>query len=131
MYLLDTNICIALKQEHPAAIDQFSRKWPQCYISTFVLAELYRGAYDSRRVAEQLTQLEQMLNLLTVIPFDQLAAEEFGKICAELRQIGKPTQKMDALIAATARSRGDILVTHNTKDFENIPHLQIEDWLIS
>ena len=45
--------------------------------------------------------------------------------------MGKPTGEIDALIAAVARSRGDIVVTHNTQDFENIPQLQLEDWLIN
>ncbi len=36
---------------------------------------------------------------------------------------------LEAAIAPVARSRGDILVTHNTRDFINIPGLQLEDWL--
>jgi tRNA(fMet)-specific endonuclease VapC len=43
--------------------------------------------------------------------------------------IGKPTGELDALIAAVARSRNDILVTNNIKDFINIPNLQLENWL--
>jgi len=54
---------------------------------------------------------------------------EFGKIQSELRRIGKPTGLMDAAIAAIARSRQDIIVTANVRDFENIPNLQIENWL--
>ena len=61
--------------------------------------------------------------------FDSRAAIEFGKIQGELRRMGRPTGEMDSLIGAVARSRGDILVTHNTRDFENIPNLQLEDWL--
>lgn len=54
---------------------------------------------------------------------------EFGKIQAELRRKGRPTGDLDALIAAVARSRQDILVTHNTRHFINIDGLQLEDWL--
>ena len=56
-------------------------------------------------------------------------SEEFGKIQAELRRIGRPTGVLDAVIAAVARSRGDTLITHNTRDFINIPALQLENWL--
>jgi tRNA(fMet)-specific endonuclease VapC len=69
--------------------------------------------------------------LLIVESFDVKAAEEFGKIQSELRQMGKPTGEIDIMIAAVARSRQDILVTHNTRDFENIPNLQLDDWLIT
>lgn len=57
------------------------------------------------------------------------AAIEFGKIQRQLRQIGKPTGEIDAFVAAVARSREDILVTNNVRDFENIPNLQLENWL--
>lgn len=36
---------------------------------------------------------------------------------------------MDMLIAATAKAEGMTLVTHNTKEFERIPGLLIEDWV--
>ncbi|GAA6618599.1 hypothetical protein NUACC26_044100 [Scytonema sp. NUACC26] len=62
-------------------------------------------------------------------PFDLNAAMEFGKIQSELRQIGKPTGELDALVAAVARSRQSLLVTNNIKDFENIPNLQLDNWL--
>jgi hypothetical protein len=41
----------------------------------------------------------------------------------------KLTGELDALIAAVARSSEDTVVTHNIKDFHNIPNLQLEDWL--
>ena len=130
MYLLDTNICIALNQEHPAALSQFEQKGDECYISTLVLAELYKGVYCSQRVAKNLAKLENLLSVLAILPFDDAAAEEFGKLQGELRCIGRPTGEIDAMIAAVARIRSDIVVTHNTKDFKNIPRLQLEDWLM-
>jgi tRNA(fMet)-specific endonuclease VapC len=45
--------------------------------------------------------------------------------------MGKPTGEIDAMIAAVARSRGDIVVTDNTRHFENIPGLELENWLMS
>lgn len=43
--------------------------------------------------------------------------------------MGRPTGEIDALLGAVARSRGDIVVTNNTRHFENIPRLQLENWL--
>lgn len=129
MYLLDTNICIALNQAQPTATAQFEDKGAECYLSTLVLAELYKGVYCSQRLTENLATLERLLSLLVVVPFDRLAAEKFGKIQGYLRRIGKPTGEVDAMIAAVALSRGDIVVTNNIRDFENIPDIQLQNWL--
>lgn len=129
MYLLDTNICIALNQSLPTAVAQFEEKGDECYIPTLVLAELYKGVYCSQQVAQNLAKLDRLLNLLEVTQFDQPAAEEFGKIQGELRKMGRPTGEIDALIAAVARARGDIVVTNNTRHFQNIPGLHLENWL--
>jgi tRNA(fMet)-specific endonuclease VapC len=49
MYLLDTNICIALIKEKPVPKRIFDGKAIECYISTIVLAELYKGIYCSEQ----------------------------------------------------------------------------------
>lgn len=131
MYLLDTNICIALLNDNRQAVAQFNRVFPQCYTSTIVLAELYKGVYSSQRMQNNIDNLAELTKLLLVEPFNVAAAEEFGKIQGELKQIGRPTGEVDALIAAVARSRQDILVTHNIRDFENIANLHLENWLES
>lgn len=129
MYLLDTNICIALLNENSKVVAIFNRKFSQCYLSTIVMSELYKGIYCSTQIGKNLETLAQLNTLLSVEPFDLDAAIEFGKIQGELRQIGKPTGEIDALIAAVARSREDILVTNNIRDFENITNLELENWL--
>jgi tRNA(fMet)-specific endonuclease VapC len=129
VYLLDTNICIALLKRNFQVVNEFNAKASQCYLSTIVLAELYKGAYCSQRVKENLDSLNQFAELMSVLPFDLEASEEFGKIQAELRRIGKPTGVFDAAIAAIARSRQDVLVTNNTRHFANIQNLQLENWL--
>ena len=129
MYLLDTNICIALNQEQPTAVAQFEEKAAECYISALVLAELYKGVYCSQRVSQNLAALDRLLSLLEVVRFNQSSAKEFGKIQGELRKMGKPTGELDALIAAVARTRGDVVVTNNTRHFQNIPGLHLENWL--
>jgi tRNA(fMet)-specific endonuclease VapC len=131
MYLLDTNICIALLNQNPKAVAKFNIRFSQCYLSTIVVSELYKGIYCSKQVEKNLATLALLTELLPVEPFELDAATEFGKIQSELRQIGKPTGEIDALIAAVARSREDILVTNNIQDFENIPNLKLENWLES
>jgi tRNA(fMet)-specific endonuclease VapC len=129
MYLLDTNICIALMNSNRNAIRIFNQFFPQCYTSVIVVAELYKGIYGSQRQAENLNSSDELTQLLDVVPFTTEAALEFGIVQNELKQLAKPTGEMDALIAAVGRSRHDILVTNNIRDFQNVPNLQIEDWL--
>ena len=128
MYLLDTNICVALLKQSPLAVRQFNIKASQCYLSTIVIAELYKGAYYSQRIQQNLNTIEQFISLMLIVEFDRSAAEEFGKIQGELKRIGT-TGELDAIISVVARSRQDILVTDNTRHFINIPSLQLENWL--
>ncbi|MBW4640741.1 MAG: type II toxin-antitoxin system VapC family toxin [Gloeocapsa sp. UFS-A4-WI-NPMV-4B04] len=128
MYLLDTNICVALLKQSPLAVRQFNIKASQCYLSTIVIAELYKGAYYSQRIQQNLNTIAQFISLMLIVEFDRSAAEEFGKIQGELKRIGT-IGELDAIIGAVARSRQDILVTDNTRHFINIPSLQLENWL--
>jgi tRNA(fMet)-specific endonuclease VapC len=131
MYLLDTNICIALLNKNSTVVAKFNHFFSQCYLSTIIISELYKGVYCSKQVEKNLETLAQFTELLPVEPFDLDAAIEFGKIQSELRQIGKQTGEIDALIAAVDHSRDDILVTNNIKDFENITNLRLDNWLES
>lgn len=40
----------------------------------------------------------------------------------------QPAHDRDRMIAAHARSRGDILVTDNVKDFQDVPGLLLTTW---
>ena len=129
MYLLDTNICVALIQGNSQARAEYERKKQECYVSTIVMAELYKGVYCSQRLEQNLDTVNRFLRKIQIVEFDKNASEEFGKIQSQLRRIGRPTGVLDAVIAAVARSRGDMLVTNNTRDFINIPVLELENWL--
>jgi tRNA(fMet)-specific endonuclease VapC len=129
MYLLDTNICIALLNGNRPVELRFMREFAQCYTSELVIAELYKGVYASQQVEPNLQKLGQFVELIDVAVFDRSAAEEFGKIQAALRQAGRQIGVMDVLIAAVVRSRGSTVVTHNTRDFEHIAGLTLDDWI--
>ncbi|MGN0203041.1 MAG: PIN domain-containing protein [Coprococcus sp.] len=64
------------------------------------------------------------------LKFDHYAAEEYGKIRAELERNGTPIGPMDMLIAGHARSKQLILVTNNTREFNRVEDLEVEDWTI-
>lgn len=64
-----------------------------------------------------------------VLSFDVEAADSFADIAASRRGAGKPISQFDAMIAATAHSRGASLATRNTKDFEDCGVDIINPWL--
>lgn len=129
MYLLDTNICVAIIKGNRSVLETFTPKRSDCALPIVVVSELYKGAYCSTKVDSNLRTVKGFVERLPVVTFDHSAAEDFGRIQAELRKIGRPTGDMDALIGAIARSSSATLITHNTKDFQNIPRLKLEDWL--
>ena len=126
---LDTNIVIAYLNGNRTVATQLKAYQPEVAISSLVFAELLYGARASARVAENLARLEQFLQIVEVADFDQASAEAYSRVRLALRQKGRPTGEIDTLIAAVALANEAVLVTHNTKHFENIEELSLEDWL--
>lgn len=129
-YMLDTNICIyAIKSKPPQVLTRFREhlKDGLC-ISAITLAELEHGAQKSMYPEKNAVALMQFLSVLDILPFGDLAAVEYGKICAYLQKRGVPIGTMDMLIAGHARSEGIILVTNNAREFERVPELRLENW---
>ena len=62
------------------------------------------------------------------LPFDDRAAEEYGKLRANLAVQGSLIGPNDLMIAATSLANGLVLVTHNTAEFRRVPGLTLEDW---
>ena len=130
MYMLDTNICIYAIKNKPDLVLQRLKSNLQhgLCISSITLAELQHGVEKSAHPEKNSAALLQFLSILTVLPFDDLAAVEYGKICADLQRKGTPIGTMDMLIAAHARAEHMVLVTNNVREFERVSGLEIENW---
>lgn len=130
-YMLDTNICIyAIKNKPPQVLHKIKAKMNAgLCISAITLAELEHGVEKSANPEKNTIALIQFLSILDVLPFGDLAAVEYGKICACLQKQGTPIGTMDMLIAGHARSEGMVLVTNNTREFERVQDLEIENWV--
>ena len=128
-YHLDTNVCVAALKGVVPVQDRIRAHADELAMSTVVLGELYCGAFRSQRVAHNLEVLAEFVAGIDVIPFDTEAARVYGTLCAELLRMGRPTGEKDALIAAIAKHHGATLVTHNTRHFQHISDLSLEDWL--
>ncbi len=108
--------------------DAFKKHSGQMAISAVTLGELVYGAEKSAQPERNLADIEGLAARLEVLPFDTPAATHFGQLRAELARIGKPIGPYDQMIAGHARSRGLILVTNNTNEFERVPGLRIDNW---
>jgi len=74
------------------------------------------------------TAFEAMVDAMDTIEFDLEAADHAARIRVHLESRGTPIGLADLLIAATARRHGCTLVTHNTREFERVPDLLLDDW---
>lgn len=130
--MLDTNICIALiRQKSPQLIARLKNFTPgEVGVSSITIAELAHGAQKSNQVERNMAALEQFLLPLEIADFDQQDSIVYGAIRAFLEREGNLIGSMDMLIGAHALSLGVTLVTNNVREFNRIPHLKIEDWLI-
>jgi tRNA(fMet)-specific endonuclease VapC len=130
-YQLDTNICSYILRHHPLEVKQhFDEVGSDAIcLSTIVLAELYFGAARHPKGQVIRREIDDFTSRLTVLAWDDLAAEQYGAIRAELERAGTPVGAMDMLIAAHARSRKATLVTSNRREFDRIEGLNVVDWV--
>lgn len=128
IYLLDTNAVIALLNRTNAALRQKIRQYPpgDVYVSSIVMHELFYGAFKSARVERNVALVDGLQ--FSVLEFDTEDARAAGKIRADLAHKGVPIGAYDVLIAGQALARGGTLVTHNTREFERVAGLSVEDW---
>jgi len=129
-YMLDTNIVIFTIKNRPMPLREvFKQHENQMCISAVTLGELIYGAERSSQPERNLVDIEGLVALLEVAPFEEHASEHFGQLRAELYRIGQPIGPYDMMIASHARAMGLILVTNNMKEFARVPGLRVENWV--
>ena len=128
-YMLDTDICIYTINEKPAAVLRAFRDHMDAGlgISSVTAAELFYGVARTDSQRNQ-TALRRFLGTLEIAAFDVAAAEVSGSLRAWLATQGTPIGPYDTLIAAHAHALGVTLVTNNTREFERVPGLRVENW---
>ncbi|MDU4392410.1 MAG: type II toxin-antitoxin system VapC family toxin [Acinetobacter ursingii] len=129
-YMLDTNIVIYTMKQRPATVKaKFNAVATQLCISSISVAELVFGAENSQNPVQNMKVIEDFLSRLQILDYGIESAMQYGSIKAHLRKMGTLIGENDLHIAAHARSKGLILVTNNTKEFERVPALQLENWV--
>jgi tRNA(fMet)-specific endonuclease VapC len=129
-YLLDTNTCVYAIKRSATVIDRLKAMSPaDLGVTIITLAELWFGALKSSRPAQTRASVDAFLRPLEVLPLDREAAEAYAAIRLDLERARRPIGERDLLIAAIARSRGVVVVTHNVGEFSRVSGLKVEDWL--
>ena len=129
-YMLDTNIIVYAKNKRPESVlNRLTALRPSdVCISAISMAELEFGVCHSSRPDQNRLALMSFLSAIQIIPFDSDAAREYGQIRQDLTQDGNLIGSNDMLIAAHAKALGLILVTNNTREFERVKGLHVENW---
>ena len=130
MYLLDTNICIyAIKRKSENLLQKLSMNLEKgILISSLTVAELEFGVSNSQFPEKNRFSLLEFLSIFTILDFRESDAIPYGEIKTYLKRKGIIIGPIDLLLAAQALSNNLVFVTNNTKEFNRIEKLKIEDW---
>lgn len=131
MFLIDTNTCIYfLNGKYPSVRDGFLSVSPEnIKISAVVKAELLLGACKSQTKNRTVKKVEDFLAPFEVIGFTDEMASVYAEIRCDLERAGTKIGSNDLFIAATAKYRKDVLVTHNVREFSRVKGLKVVDWV--
>ncbi len=131
LYLLDTNMVIYIQRGIPSVLQKLLALGRQrVALPSLVVAELAYGVEKSTHQARNRERLEQLLLEFTVLPWTHSAMWHYAKHFHALRQQGQLIGHMDLLIASQALAEDATLVTNNTREFERIEGLKLENWVV-
>ena len=98
-------------------------------LSAISMAELEFGLCHGDRSDKSRVALRQVLAPFQAFPFDAVdCVHHYGIVRSTLERKGRGIGPLDTLIAAHALALGAVLVTHNSREFNRVPGLDIEDW---
>ena len=130
-YLLDTDTCIYLLNGDPTVVGRAGAVGVDALaVAIPTIAELCFGAYNSGRIAANVARIRAFMAPPgpAVLEFDEPAAEQFGRLKADLRRVGRAPTDIDLMLASVAVVHGLVVVTNNTRHFAPIASLTVENW---
>ncbi len=128
-YVLDTNTLIYFFKNKGSVANTLLSKAPvEIGIPSVVLYELELGIAKSVSPKKRKQQLNDLVSIISVMPFGTEEAKTAAIVRARLEQQGTPIGPYDVLIAATALTHKKILVTNNQKEFSRVKGLRLENW---
>ncbi len=130
-YLLDTNTCIAVMRNEPAAVARMSAAAPlDCAVSTVTAYELFTGVAKCSNPQKEGAKVQKLLQTVVETPFGMAAAQKAGEVRADLESRGLMIGPYDVLLAGHALAAALILVTANINEFKRVVGLALENWRV-
>ena len=130
-YLLDRNIISDLVRRPGGTVaTRIADVGEDLFCTSIVVAaELRYGAAksDSKQLSER---VGLFLSALDILPLESPADQRYAEVRHYLGKQGTPIGPNDLLIAAHALAADLTLVTANTREFQQIPCLRVENWLV-
>ena len=130
-YLLDTGIAQDYQARRGGVRERaiaHRKNGDRIGICVPVLGELWSGVECSSSRERNLATLRQALATLVIWPYTTEAAEEFGRVFAELKRAGRMIQQIDMQIGAIARTLPNCVVVSKDSDFQAISGITVENW---
>lgn len=138
MHILDSDTLTHLYAGHPGVINRLkSLEDPDVCTTIITKIELLRGRFDFllkaatgdelNRAQQWLYRTEELLSQIVIIPFNEASLIQFDRlrITKKYRKIGRA----DLLIASIALAHRATIVTRNIRHFQQIPNLNLVNWV--
>jgi len=128
---LETDFLIAILRKDEGAIrklEEFVERGETLTTTPINASELFRGAYLSKNIEENLKAVRGILSRLDLLNFNLVASEIYGRVCTELKKRGCDIGEFDILIASIALAHNERIITRNVKHFSKIGELEVESW---
>jgi tRNA(fMet)-specific endonuclease VapC len=129
-FLLDTNICIYIRQKRPEEVLRRFRnlRAGEAAISVITYGELVFGATKSQQRTAALERLAELVNWLPALPLPENAGQAYGMMRTDLGARGQMIGNNDLWIASHALAAELTLVTNNEKEFRRVRGLKVQNW---
>jgi tRNA(fMet)-specific endonuclease VapC len=132
MVVLDTDILVGFLRNNLGAVNYINKlreNNEELNLTIFNVAELKKGCYLMKNVAKGLLNLKKLIESLDrILFFDLKSSEEYAKISSDLRKRGSKIGNMDELISSICISNDETLISRNSKHFQKVLTLKLEEW---
>ncbi|BCO26451.1 tRNA(fMet)-specific endonuclease VapC [Rhodoferax lithotrophicus] len=130
-YLLDTNIWSALIRRSSAGlIKRFEAlERGRITLSPIVLGELQLGYYKGDRTPKRLAVIDTIRAHSELLTITSHVSDTYAQLRAQLEAAATSIGPNDTWIAAEALHHKLVLVTNNTREFERVAGLRVENWI--
>jgi tRNA(fMet)-specific endonuclease VapC len=121
-----------MRDTHPQVMQRLtSEAIADVCTSVVCMGELWHGLSrktPSKAAAQLESRLDELLAHLVVLPLNIGVGKVYGELFTKLESTGQVIGANDLWIAAHAKAVDVTLVTNNTREFERVKGLKLENW---